>query len=255
MSKLLDTNLPALVFIHGTLGSPNEFIPVVSYFKGLGYPCFTPSLPGHGEWLKSQVLDTLTYQDFIQSIDSYLNYVHSQHEQMVLVGHSLGGILALHYAASYKQHPGLLGLISLASALNQASMLEPYRLFKQPLTRLIKAVRYIPDYWHGSPKPRVRPRTLLHMRRESHKLFRSLETVLPELDKPILLAHSPYDLSVPYEQLDSLIRVLETARQCPRFERLDLIKCGHQIFPKSGEAERVLQHMERFITSLREQAA
>ncbi|MEG2002208.1 MAG: alpha/beta hydrolase [Clostridia bacterium] len=80
----------AIVFVHGILGSPNQFNDFVAVAKGR-VAIYNLLLPGHGK----------TGKDFAQSnmavwqkyVDDKVNDVQSRHEKIILVGHSLGCLL------------------------------------------------------------------------------------------------------------------------------------------------------------------
>jgi len=85
-------NLP-IVFLHGFLGTKEDWDPVCSYLKE--FSCFRCDLPGHGEEPFSE--------EFHLKIDA---------ERFVLVGYSMGGRLALQYAAKNPKRVADLILIS-----------------------------------------------------------------------------------------------------------------------------------------------
>jgi esterase/lipase len=247
-SPALSLKPPALMMVHGTFGSPNEFNPAVQYFKEQGFTCYTPSLPAHGLRRGNERMAKLTFQDFTETLNHEVETVLQTHEQVVLIGHSLGAMLALHCAALSSQ-TGLLGVVALCGAVNDAYLINPKRLLSLPVGRALKSLRYIPDYWHGNPRPQFYPWEFSTLRRQGYALMQALEQELARVAVPVLVAHSRHDLSVPYQQFELLQSHLQQG-DCPRLERLELKHCGHQIFPKSKEAPRVLERITAFIKSL-----
>ncbi len=87
-----------LVFLHGFLGSSEDWLPVVSHIKGR--TCYAYDLPGHGKtpWAEMEI------EDLMESA--------FPPEPLDLVGYSLGGRLALRYAL---RHPSRIRSLTLLS--------------------------------------------------------------------------------------------------------------------------------------------
>jgi pimeloyl-ACP methyl ester carboxylesterase len=91
-----------LIFIHGAGGSKESWSYQTRYFKG----SLALDLPGHPRG------------ELIPTIDGYVEWLHktvqeAPYPKIVLVGHSLGGGIALLYALKYPQD--LAGLITVGS--------------------------------------------------------------------------------------------------------------------------------------------
>lgn len=114
---------PWLVFIHGLLGSGEDWSSVLPYFSQ--WPCITLDLPGHGE---SQSLSSQKAFDALsqQITETLLAY---NIERYVLIGYSLGGRSAMYHAC-FGENSGLKGLAieggnpGLASANERQARLE-----------------------------------------------------------------------------------------------------------------------------------
>jgi len=81
------------VFLHGFLGSPLDWDPLLSYLPNI--PCITPELPGHG---------TTPFTP---------NLKLPNLPKMHLVGYSMGGRIAMHYASI---HPEKIASLTILSA-------------------------------------------------------------------------------------------------------------------------------------------
>ena len=91
-----------LVFIHGAGGSKESWFYQTRYFKG----SLALDLPGHPQG------------ELISSVEGYVEWLRKTvqdagYQQIVLVGHSLGGGIALLYALKYPQD--LAGIITVGS--------------------------------------------------------------------------------------------------------------------------------------------
>lgn len=103
-----DTALPALVLLHGFLGSKEDWqasLPVLSQY----FHCICIDLPGHGE--NEQLLPTPGFEALANTITEKV--INLGYPQFHLLGYSLGGRVALHIA---KYHPQALLSLMLESA-------------------------------------------------------------------------------------------------------------------------------------------
>ena len=84
-----------LLFLHGAFAGAwcwdEHFL---SWFAGRGYDCYALSYRGHGESNGHQDLHELGIADFVQDVRSVVDRLQIQ---PVLVGHSMGGFIAMEY--------------------------------------------------------------------------------------------------------------------------------------------------------------
>jgi pimeloyl-ACP methyl ester carboxylesterase len=104
-----DSERPPLLFVHGSYCGAwiwaEHFLP---YFAAHGWRCAAPSLRGHGGSEGRQRLDSFGLGDYI---DDVAEAVAQLPRPPVLIGHSLGGMVAQRFAC---RHP-VAGLVMLAS--------------------------------------------------------------------------------------------------------------------------------------------
>lgn len=86
-------NIPT-VFLHGFLGNPSDWNPIVSILKET--ECICPELPGHGK--------TPFTKDFFSLLPEL--------SKMHLVGYSMGGRLAMQYAERFPEQIASLTILS-----------------------------------------------------------------------------------------------------------------------------------------------
>lgn len=91
----MSARFPA-VFIHGTFSRGWHCRHWAERFTAAGYTCLTPSLPGHDP-TDVQALRRLTLGDYLGALKRTLS---SLPQPPVLIGHSMGGLLAQQLAAS-----------------------------------------------------------------------------------------------------------------------------------------------------------
>lgn len=234
-----------LVWVHGVFGSPREYGQVIPHFQQQGYQCLALTLPGHGP-NPAQRFEQLQPEDFIQHVhSSVLSFQQAQAlDQLVLIGHSLGAILSLSVAGSLSG-AGLRGIVALGGAYEDAALLNARQWFRLPLRQLVLSLPYVKDYWHGFERPELPLRSYPLFRTRGYSLLRELQTNLPTVQQPVLLAHSPYDLSIPYFEMHKLYQVLKAAGT--PVATVTLENCGHQIFPLSAAQPETIALIERFV--------
>ncbi len=106
-----DTETPPLVLIHGAGGTHLYWPPEIRRLRG--FCVYAIDLPGHGKSSDS---------DGQQSIEEYARYMIQWLESLklrraVLIGHSMGGAIALTLALNYPEYVVGLGLIAAGARL------------------------------------------------------------------------------------------------------------------------------------------
>ncbi len=100
-----DKNNPCLVFLHGFLGSTQDWQTTISHLSKQFY-CISIDLPGHGHSVATSIDPEQGFERTHHLIQSALSDIN----QYVLVGYSLGGRIALDYARR-QQDSRLAGLV------------------------------------------------------------------------------------------------------------------------------------------------
>jgi pimeloyl-ACP methyl ester carboxylesterase len=88
--------MPSALFIHGAFSNPAHFASWHERFTAAGYRCHAPALPGHGAGAPS-MLAAVTLADYLAALRKVLEDLD---EPPVIIGHSMGGLLAQQLAAS-----------------------------------------------------------------------------------------------------------------------------------------------------------
>ena len=86
---------PPILIIHGACSQASHMEPWASYFRAAGCEVAAPSLPGHGP-TDLAVLARMTVERYVEAMLA----VHARFVRPpVVIGHSLGGLIAQHLAA------------------------------------------------------------------------------------------------------------------------------------------------------------
>jgi carboxylesterase len=124
----------AVLLIHGFTSGPFAFEYLVPRLREAGLHFSAPTLRGHGldSWKK---LEGFTWRNWLEDARTALDTLALEHGPAVLIGHSMGGLLALNLASESPQR--VTGLILAGAALHLASPFGPGRPlgFLQPVMK------------------------------------------------------------------------------------------------------------------------
>ncbi len=114
------TDVVALV-IHGLYESPYYSTDLTTYFSNESINVLSMRLPGFFD-ADYTYLDDLTYEEWINAVNDVVQLVKPLGEKLIIVGHSLGGALAVHQAllSIQKGNNDIAGLFLFAPALRPA---------------------------------------------------------------------------------------------------------------------------------------
>jgi pimeloyl-ACP methyl ester carboxylesterase len=125
-----------VVLVHGIRTSATMWRAQLAYLDAAGVPATAVDLPGHG----TRMDEDFSLHEALHTIDAAVRAA-AERGPVLLVGHSMGGLLSLAYTGG-RQKPPVAGLIAAScSALPRGAGLAAYRM-------LAGAVNRLPD--HGS---------------------------------------------------------------------------------------------------------
>ncbi len=231
-----------IFLIHGLMGSPREY----GYFEDLliksGYQTRAISLPGHGD-LRHRPLHQFSASEMIEHcLEEYTAFAQ-ECDHIIIIGHSLGGICTLLTASH--QPEKLCGIVSLATPFEHAySLNKTMDLFKVPPDILLRGMSYIPDQHTGFERPHFHPWMFQRLVEEGNTMLGALSERIEHIQVPVLLGHSIYDLTIPYAEMEKIEKKLSNA---PKVLTHTFDRCGHQIFPSSGETENATERIISFL--------
>ena len=87
--------------IHGLGSGIHEMLPLAEYLNGIGYDASCPLLKGHSSTRED--MKKATYKDWLASVESELLGADGNSDEVLLVGCSLGGLIALNLACKYRK--------------------------------------------------------------------------------------------------------------------------------------------------------
>lgn len=228
--------------IHGLMGSPKEYRPLESTLTGHGYLTHAIALPGHGPSPAKPFYKVSTQEILDHCLEEYERFA-CEMDEVVIVGHSLGGICTLITASQSPSN--LAGVVTLSTPYEHAYWVNrTHELLTVPLHVLFSGMRFVSDSMTGFERPEYTPWMFPRLLNESRQMFKVLQSGIPQIQAPVCLAHSRYDLSIPFREMEKIAGNLGNAK---RITTHILDRSGHQIFPMSQDCERTTQHILDFI--------
>lgn len=170
------------LLIHGFTGSPQEVEPLAQELTQLGFYVIAPVLKGHGGDLKE--LSTCTWIDWIASAENSLQKLLQEYHKVIIIGFSMGGLIAAHLAARYPVDRLIL-LSPAIYAPNIRQMLIDFResIVEQDVQALKRFKEYMVKFF-ATPK-----KTFWHFKR----LVKYVRNDLPKVQVPALIIHGTMD--------------------------------------------------------------
>jgi pimeloyl-ACP methyl ester carboxylesterase len=135
MSDLAATARPPILFLHGLFGTPALLAPWLDFLAEQGFRCHAPAMPGRDP-VDEAVLRRVGLADYVHAA---MRAYDQMGEEPIVIGHSIGGLLAQHVAAARP----CKGLVLLASV-------PPGILWVQPRA-VAHLAGLLPDILAGNP--------------------------------------------------------------------------------------------------------
>ena len=107
-------NKTGLLLVHGLVGLPRELLPLGQRLAEQGYTVSSVLLAGHGQ--HPEALSGVRWEEWYSSVETAWHELQQRCDQIIPIGYSLGGLLALHLAARQK----VSSVITLSAALHLA---------------------------------------------------------------------------------------------------------------------------------------
>lgn len=203
---------PALLLLHGFTGSSEtwaSFVPDLSRH----WRVIAPDLPGHGGTPPPADVHTYRMDDCAHDIASLLDVLDV--EQAIVVGYSMGGRLALHFAVRFPERVRTLVLESASPGIVDPNERRARREQDEKLARFIeeRGMKAFVDRWEQLPlfatqarlpapvRQRLRRRRLAQtaaglaasLRTMGAGVTLPLQRELPAVDVPVLLLAGALD--------------------------------------------------------------
>lgn len=245
-----------LLVVHGLAEHGGRYANLASYFVPKGYAVYSFDYCGHG---KSGGLRCYVhcFSDYLDDLHSFVDIIRKEQSggRIFLVGHSMGGTIAVAYAAEHQQE--LAGMVISAPTVKMGSSVSPVDKLMAPVLSALapkmgvaaidasaisrdKAVvtAYVNDPLVYRGKIRAR------LGAEMLKVMQQLPSIIPRITLPTLIMQGTADRLSNPEGSRMLYGLLgspdKTLKQYEGFY--------HEIFNEPGH-EQVLTDMADWLTS------
>lgn len=196
-----------LYFVHGLAEHSGRYGFPVEYFVGRGYACWAFDLRGHGESSGRRV-HVDDFDDYAVDVATVLRHLRREHEDLpvFLVGHSMGGLIALRYfldhqdafrgailsSPALRTHPSQEPPKVLRAIAGLLSRLMPGMLFPSDLeTEAISRDPAIVEAYRADPL--VTSKVSARWFTSIEKAMGEVRTRCGEVHQPLLIMHSGSD--------------------------------------------------------------
>jgi pimeloyl-ACP methyl ester carboxylesterase len=249
-----------VVLIHGVAASIFDWIDLSPDLVGAGYAVYALDLLGHGKSIKPKDLKEYNVGRVFEHFESWLRSLDLD-SPLILVGHSLGGYLALEYALRFPGKVRALVLVDPFYCLDQLSPLLRFH-YKRPLINL-GLISYAPEWLirlsielaglfirNGYIAPQTkaaRAQTAQNYKRASPGIYNILSTTpdltpdLPKVTAPTLVAWGKHDQSLSPRSFETLAAALPNAHTA-------VIDSGH--VPHQSHPAELNRHVLAFLQAV-----
>ncbi len=232
--------------LHGFMASPAEIRWLSQHLAGQGYTVYAPRLPGHGTDYRS--MTRVGWRDwYAAALDSY-HILRAQCKQVYIVGHSMGGMLALLLAAD-GLGDGAAVLAAPVQFHSRMMAVAHWLKYVLPYTdhtdrsNLPEIIRAEQARLGESVTGRVRyDRWATRAVAEIYQLAAVVRSRLSQVQTPLLLVYSEADQTAPPE---NMLLILDNIRS--RNREYHLMAEGGHILPQDIARESVFAHVADFI--------
>jgi carboxylesterase len=228
-----------VIFIHGFMGSPTQFSDFMDLAYGKGFSVVSLLLPGHGK--SGFAFARSTLGSWEKYLDSQLMRF-SSFKEIYLVGHSLGGLLAVN--ASLKFDIKGVVLISSPLKINILQAEATSKRIRLLFNKVEQEIRQAYRESHSIGKPYfISMPFWFRVLYQPLKLMRITKQNLPRVEVPTLVIHSEEDETASFESSAMFDELLLNSDH----EMILLKDSWHAYFTKE-EKEIMYTRMSEFIS-------
>ena len=143
--SVLGDGQPAIL-IHGSAASNFDWVYLTPVLTKFGYQVFAPDLVGHGNSTKPDNPDLYSFNILYEHFTEWMVKT-GQNGDLTLIGHSLGGLIALNYAINNPQ------------SVSRIVLIDPYYNQNQ-LNSVLRWINFKPEWYQKALH--IAPRWLIH---------------------------------------------------------------------------------------------
>jgi carboxylesterase len=235
---------PCVVALHGFTGTAGELRSVLASVGDAGYAVDAALLPGHGTG--AEHLQDVTFDQWVAASRLRVRAAIEAHGRVVLLGYSLGSLLAMQIASERPE--GLAGLVVMSTALTLGAASSV------PLGLWARSGRAMPDLYLVKPRPgdlvdRTHEDQIVtydrHPLRAALEVYRAgprVRAVVGRIACPTLIQHGRRDVVCPWRGAIEVPSLLGT-----RDVSIALYERSGHVLGWDGEREEVAREILAFL--------
>lgn len=218
----------ACLVLHGFGGGTYEVAPLAAQLESSGYEVVMVTLAGHGSTPKA--MRKATYQDWIGSAESELKKFEGTGKDAVVIGFSMGGLLAFHLACD---HP-VRAIVTINTPIYYWNLRQVFRNLDEDRQRrsLVNTRRYL-----AAKKSSPLPSMLQFL-----KLLHLTKKKLTQITCPLLVIQAEDDDTVRLRSVDYIRNHVASEDVTTEF-----FKEGGHVILLSPEAPKVISLVTGFL--------
>jgi len=233
---------PPVLALHGFGGTPLEIALVVDVARSLGLRAHAPLLPGHGT--RAEELAKTGWEDWSRAAEAAFDALSPHGAPVVVVGLSLGSLLAAHLAATWPRRVQALGMLANATRLCAPFPDWPLRLVDRLALPDFSVPKAGPDI--GDPEARATHLTYgTQPVRAAIEVLRAgerIEQILPRITAPTFIAHGKDDHVCPVENAERVRKRLGSADK-----KVLILPRSRHIITRDYDRETLRLELGRFL--------
>jgi carboxylesterase len=195
-----------ILLVHGFTGTPREMRMLAESLAQDQYTLLAPRLCAHAT--QAEDMNRARWWDWVASVEDGLNFLKGCTNRQVVMGLSMGGVLAMVTAARYPVE----AVVSYSTPCNLPP--DPRARFLSVAAPFMPRVAKGAPDWHNPEAikdhidyPYYPTRSILQLR----QLINVMRAELPRVKVPALLFQSRQDHGIPVESMDTLYENISSA--------------------------------------------
>jgi carboxylesterase len=228
------------LLIHGFTGTPKEMRGLGEHLAEQGHTVLGVRLTAHATRLEDML--RARWHDWLASAEDGYHLLQGMTESVVVMGLSMGGVLAMLLGA---HHP-VSGIVAMSTPY--ALPADPRLIFVRPLSMLVRYMSKGESDWQDTQAEGTHidyPAYPLRGIAELRDLMPAMQSSLARITAPVLLIHSRTDTSVPPSNPERFAQELCSCEKSIHWVE----NSGHVI---TGDIERhaVFEQVGAFVTEI-----
>lgn len=212
----LEGTKQTFLLLHSFTGNANEMKGLAKHLHELGHTCYAPNLKGHGK-TPGDLMQASMEEAHASAEDAFQLLLSKGYEKIIVIGQSLGGLMAMRIAAS----PKCAAIAVLSSPIFERPLEDlegrviayTKRYFKQQQASTEEIESYLSAHF---PRPTEKMQALLSFITESQQ-------VATTIHKPIALFKGELDYETFQKSVDFIFEHAKSELKFPR----TYVQSGH----------------------------